>query len=161
MFFLGALEGIHAQVDQKRCAQRRERLLPYAQAFGVLLQERGFPVAVAQGRDAAVIGPIDELLARPFALALERRHQVVAVEMDLVGACRRWSCPSASSSLMSGSPAAASSVGSMSSWAPMSLMTVPGLIDARPADQRRHAVAAFPVACSSRRGTSSCRHRAR
>jgi hypothetical protein len=36
MFFLSTLEGIHAQVDDKGCAQGSERLLPYAQTFGLL-----------------------------------------------------------------------------------------------------------------------------
>ena len=46
---------------------------------------------------------------------------------------------------MSGSPAAASSVVSMSSWAAMSLMTVPGSITPGQRITRRHAVAALPL----------------
>ena len=44
------------------------------------------PVVVAQGRQAAVVGPVEELLARRLGrFALEERQQVVAVEMDLEG----------------------------------------------------------------------------
>ena len=54
-------------------------------AHGVLPQERDLPVVVTQRRDAAVVGPVNELLAGPFGLTLERGYQVVAVEVNLVG----------------------------------------------------------------------------
>jgi hypothetical protein len=51
-----------------------------------LLQEGDLPVFVANGSNIAVIRPIDEVVARPFAFALERRPKIIAVEMDLISA---------------------------------------------------------------------------
>jgi hypothetical protein len=56
---------------------------PDEQAMGILFQERDFPVVIAQRCDATIISPIDELVARPCALALEIREQVVAIEVEL------------------------------------------------------------------------------
>src|SRR5207247_1027390 len=82
---IGALKGIHAQIGQHRPAQFLERGLPHLKPMGVLPQKGHLPIVVAQRRDAAVISPVEKLLARPRAFALERRQQVVAVEMDLEG----------------------------------------------------------------------------
>ena len=68
VFVFRALEGIHAQVRQQGRTKHLEGILPHPQALGLLLEERDFVVAVAQRRHAAVIGPVDELLARPLAL---------------------------------------------------------------------------------------------
>ncbi len=86
---LGLLERIHAQVGKHRRAHLHEWLLPDAHTLSVLAQEGRLPVAVAERRDAAIVGPVDEILARPRCSALERRPEVVAVEMHLVsGPCR-------------------------------------------------------------------------
>jgi hypothetical protein len=82
---VGELERVHAQIGDQRGAQLDERLEPGVQPVGVLPQEGGLPVAVAQCGDAAVVRPVDELLARPRSLAFESGQQVVAVEMNLVG----------------------------------------------------------------------------
>ena len=84
IFLPGTLEGIHAQVRQIRRAQHVERFLPDAQSFRFLLQEGDLPVGVTQRRNVAVIGPIDEFLARPFTVTFERRREIVAVEVNLV-----------------------------------------------------------------------------
>ena len=65
-------------------AQILEWMDPDVQAVRRLLQKRNLPVVVAERRDAAVVGPVDEFLARPVRLALERGHQVIAVEVHLV-----------------------------------------------------------------------------
>ncbi len=109
--------------------------MPDLQTVGVLLQEGDLPVVVAQRGDVAVVGPIEEFLARPFAFALEGGHQIVAVEVDLEGRVADL-LPFSKSSLTVVSPAAAISVGSMSSCAPMSLMIVPGLMT--PGQRIRH-----------------------
>jgi len=75
VLLLGALERVHAKVGELRRAQLREGPLPDREAFGFLLQERDFPVLVAQGGDAAIVGPVDELLARPIALAAQSRSE--------------------------------------------------------------------------------------
>jgi hypothetical protein len=54
-------------------------------SMSILSQERGLPVVVAQRRDAAVVGPVEEFLARPLGLFLERVYQVVAVEVVWLG----------------------------------------------------------------------------
>jgi len=59
-------------------------MLPNTKTHGILLQERHLVIPVAQGRDASVIGPIDEFLARPFTVTFERRREIVAVEVNLV-----------------------------------------------------------------------------
>ena len=86
IFLPSTFEGVHAQVGQEGRTQLVERLLPHLQAFRLLLQKGDFPVAVAQGGNIAVIRPIDEFLARPFTLTLERRSKIIAVEVDLISA---------------------------------------------------------------------------
>src|SRR5271156_6799519 len=71
-------------VHQLRNTQLNERLLPYVKAVRSLLQEHQLPPVVAKGGKIAVIRPVQELMPRVFlCLALEIRHQVVAVQMDL------------------------------------------------------------------------------
>ena len=72
VFFFGALERIHSQVGDHRSAQLRERLLPDLEALAFLLEEGDLPVLVPQRGDAAVVGPVNELLARPGTLATQR-----------------------------------------------------------------------------------------
>ena len=55
-------------------------------AVGVLFEEGDFPVVVAERGDTAVIGPVDEFAAGPLGFALERGEEIVAVDVDLVGA---------------------------------------------------------------------------
>ena len=83
---VGALERVAAQGEQLGQAQLDERLLPDLEAMGALLQEVQLPLVVAQGREPAAVGPVEELLARRLGgLALEERQQVVAVEVDREG----------------------------------------------------------------------------
>ena len=96
------------------------------------------------------------LAALPLDVLQERRL-VVAVEVNLVvhavgGVARLAAC-----STMSGSPAIAQSVGIQSLWLINSLLTVPGLIVPRPADQARHAEGALPVGVLLASGTRSWR----
>src|SRR5262245_36954107 len=52
----------------------------------VLLDERDLPRAETYRKQVAVVAPIKEFVAwRFFHLALEERHQVISVEVDLVG----------------------------------------------------------------------------
>src|SRR3954464_924268 len=67
-------------------AQLDERLLPDVEAVRALLEEGELPLVVAQRGELAAVGPVEELLAWCFGgLALEEGHEVVAVEVDLVG----------------------------------------------------------------------------
>ncbi len=71
-------EGVHAQIGQHGGPQLGEGFLPDLEAMGVLPKEGGFPIARSERGDASVVSPIDELLPRPLALALESGQQVVA-----------------------------------------------------------------------------------
>jgi len=62
---LCALVRVHAQIEDVRRAQPDERLLPNLQrALDTLLHEQHLPVVVAQRRDVAVVGEVDETLAQ-------------------------------------------------------------------------------------------------
>src|SRR5512147_595764 len=76
VLLLGTLERIHAEVGDQRRAQHGERLLPHLEPDPFLLEERDLPVAIAERRDAAVVGPVEELAAGPRRLAAERRSEV-------------------------------------------------------------------------------------
>jgi hypothetical protein len=83
--------------------------------MSALLLKHDFPATIAQAAEVTTVRPVEELLAGRFLdLAPEIREQVVAVEMHLVISSQGAKSPT-SFSLISGSPAAASSVGSMSS----------------------------------------------
>ena len=84
-FMLRAFKWVHAQVRQHRCTLHLEWLAPDINSFGVLLQERDLPVVVAQRRDLTVVGPVEKFVARPLGFSLQRRQQVLAVQMDFVG----------------------------------------------------------------------------
>ena len=102
------------------------------------------PVAVAQRRDAAVVRPVDELLARPFALALERGQQVVAVEVDLVGHVA--DLPSLQQFFLDAGVAGGGEQGREHVLVRTDVVDDrAGLDDAGPADHAGHAVAAFPL----------------
>jgi hypothetical protein len=83
---LSALVGVAAQVEDERHAQRHEGLGPGAEgAGGLLLQEDQLPVVVAQRGEVAVVGEVEDLVARALVgLAGEQRQDVVAVQVDLV-----------------------------------------------------------------------------
>ena len=79
-----ALERVGAQVVDVRRPQVGELPLPDVEARVLLLLERDLPLVDADGHQVAVVAPVEELLARRLLhLALEERHQVVAVEVDL------------------------------------------------------------------------------
>jgi hypothetical protein len=114
-FVVRALIWVGAQAKQFGETESHKRVLPHVQSVSPLLLEYNFPTAVAQATEVAIVRPVEELIARCFLdLAPEIREQVVAVEMDLVIPPRALN-PPRSFSLMPGSPAAASSVGSISS----------------------------------------------
>src|SRR5271166_1035315 len=50
-----------------------------------LLHEHKLPAVIAQAHEVAVVVPVEELVTRPFTLTLQRRHQVVTVQMHLEG----------------------------------------------------------------------------
>ena len=76
-FFMRALERIGAQIPDHRHPQLFIGRLPDVHSVGVLPQECDLPVVIAQRRDVAVVGPVEELLSWTRLLfALEERHQV-------------------------------------------------------------------------------------
>jgi hypothetical protein len=112
---VGALIRVGAQAKQFGETESHKRVLPHVQSVSPLLLEHNFPTAVAQAAKVAIVRPVEELLAGCILdLAREIRKQVVAVKVDLVIPSQGAKSPR-SFSLMAGSPAAASSVGSMSS----------------------------------------------
>ena len=115
---VAALVGVAAQVEDERHAQRRQRLHPGAEGGPFLLLEEGdLPVAIAQRHQVAVVGEVEDLVARALVgLAGQHRQDVVAVEMHAVVAAAISSTvtPSSRSSLMVSLPAAARKVGSQS-----------------------------------------------
>ena len=129
---------------KRRGAQLLERRPATPADRGLLLEEGDLPVVVAERRDAAVVGPVEELAPRPVGLALERRHEVVAVEMDLVGPV---------ADLLAGQQLLLDAGLAGGGEQRRQHVLVGGdvvddgarLDHARPADQRRHAVAALPV----------------
>lgn len=77
---------VHAHIGEHGCAQLHEGLLPRVQAMGVLPQEGDLAWAVAQGRHAAIIRPVNELLARPCGFAFQCGAQFIAIKMRFVRA---------------------------------------------------------------------------
>jgi hypothetical protein len=61
---LAQLERIHAQVGQHGGTHGGEGFLPDVKPVMVLAEKGDLPVVVAERRDAAVVGPVDELVAR-------------------------------------------------------------------------------------------------
>ena len=85
-----------------------------------LLGKDDLPLQIAQPNKASVIDEIDKILARILTGPGQIIGDVIAVEMNLKALSPTlW--PVSSFSLMSGSPAAATSVGIQSSWATISL----------------------------------------
>ena len=84
---VGALVRIGAQVEDLGNPQVDERLRPQGQrARDLLLQEHELPVVVAQRRQLLVVVEVEERLARALRrLPRQVGHEIVAVEMDLVG----------------------------------------------------------------------------
>jgi hypothetical protein len=82
---VGALVGIHAQVEELRNAQALEGFVPDGEASGRLhLAEHGLPVPVPVGDQHAVVVEVGEVGALALRLlAKEVRKLVVAVEMHL------------------------------------------------------------------------------
>ena len=86
---LGDLEGIAAEVNELREAQRHERVLPHVQTLGPLLHKQHLPAFIPQGGEVAVVRPVEEVLTGVLRFACEIVHQVIAVEVNLEGlACR-------------------------------------------------------------------------
>src|ERR1700677_3923239 len=81
-FEVRLLERVRAQVEQQRRAQRHKRFLPDAKPLVLLLEEDHLPLVVAQAREVAVVGPVEELAALVVASG-EKITLVVAVEVDL------------------------------------------------------------------------------
>jgi hypothetical protein len=82
---MGPLERIHAKISEHRRSQCRVGVLPHVIAMSILNQERYFVVVVTQCSDTAIVGPVEELLARPLdCLSLECGQQVVAIKENLV-----------------------------------------------------------------------------
>ena len=143
-----------------RRAQRRERLLPDFQTLGLLLQEGDLPVVVAQRGHAAVVGPVDELLPRPRGLAAQCRPEVVAVEVHLVV----HAADAAALQQVGLDRLVAGRCQQRGQHVLVRADVVDhgtGLDDAGPLDEASARGNRLPSWCSSRRGTSWCRRRAR
>src|ERR1700730_8852730 len=69
---LRPLERIGAQIEQHGKAQLHHGLLPYTEAFGLLLQEYRLPLLVAETSKVAVVGPVEELAAFVWPLAAKK-----------------------------------------------------------------------------------------
>ncbi len=84
---VGALVRISPQVENFRNPQVRERVGPNEQCSrGPLLQEHELPVIVAQTNQLLVVVDVKKRLPRALIdLTGQVRHEVVAIEMDLVG----------------------------------------------------------------------------
>src|SRR5262245_52971843 len=82
---LGSLERVGAQVVQPGQAQLHQRFLPDTEAMRLLLHEHGLPLVVAQAREVAVVGPVEEFAALVRTPAGKKIALVVAVEMDPEG----------------------------------------------------------------------------
>src|SRR5215467_5242371 len=84
---VGALEWICAKIENLRHAQGGKRLGPDPQCpLCPLLFEYDFPIIVAQSDDLLVVIAVDERDPRAlFDLAGQVRHQIITVEVDLIG----------------------------------------------------------------------------
>ena len=84
---VGALEGIRAEIKDLWHAKGDKRLGPDAQRAGLpLFREHELPIVVAQRHDLLVVIAVDERDPRALLrLAGQVRHQIIAVEVDLVG----------------------------------------------------------------------------
>ena len=81
-----ALERVSAQVVEIRHAKALEALSPDVETRVVLLDEGNLPRANADGEQIAIVAPVQKFLARRFLhLTLEKRNQVVTIEVDLEG----------------------------------------------------------------------------
>ena len=95
-------------------------------AGAALLHEHELPVVEPQRGEVAVVGDVEEVLARALVgLAGDVGQLVVPVEVHLVGGAAEVGARRAACSAMSGTPAAASSVTNQSLWLTMPLSTVP------------------------------------
>ena len=81
------LVGVQPEVEDLRYTERGERLGPDAHgAGGPLFHERQLPVVVAQAGHLLVVVDVNERVPRALrGLPRQVRHEVVAVEVDLVG----------------------------------------------------------------------------
>ena len=104
-----------------------------------------FQLLVAKAGGIAVVGPVDELLARPFLrLTLEVGQQVVAVEMNLE--CRSGDAWSLSASVGDIGLTGGGDQGRQPVLVGDDLVDLgAGLDDAGPPHHQRHPVAALPV----------------
>src|SRR5215510_4651197 len=83
---LGLLERIGTEIKNQWNAQFHLRLRPDHEALGTLFKKADLPLFISHGHKIAIVAPVHELLARPFlGFALERGHEVIAVEMNLKG----------------------------------------------------------------------------
>jgi len=53
------------------------------QAVRILSEEGNLPLVITQCGDVAIVGPVKELVPRPFNAAFEGGQQVVAIDVDL------------------------------------------------------------------------------
>src|SRR5471030_1851940 len=92
---LRPLERIGAQIEQHGQPQLYHRLLPYSDAFGLLLKENSLPLIVTEAGQVAVVGPVEELSALVRALGRQQIALVISVEMNLEVLARRNSLAAA------------------------------------------------------------------
>ena len=83
------LERIRPQVEQHGKAQLHHRLLPYTEAFSLLLQKYRLPLIVAKTSKVAIVGPVEELAAFVWPLAAEKVTLIIPIQVNVKGlACR-------------------------------------------------------------------------
>jgi hypothetical protein len=81
-----AFERIGTQIEDLRYAELVETLHPNIQTFVILFDKDDLPVAIPQGKQVAIIARIEEFLTRRFlCLTIEKRYQVVSIEMVVKG----------------------------------------------------------------------------
>ena len=141
---LSPLQWIGAQIEQPWQPELHQRLGPDIEAFGPLLEEDGFPLIVAQAGQAATIGPVEELMALVRTLPRQKIALIVTVEMNLEGVAV---CFIALQEL-----ALDLGLASRGDQGRAPILGRKDLVDlavrgnvARPANQRRDAVATFPI----------------
>ena len=158
---VGALERVDSEVEDLRDAKWDEGLGPHLQRpLHPLLHEHGLPVVEADREHVAVVGEVDEQLARAsIGLAGEMRKQVEAVDVHLEGRVA-GGVSALSFSTMSG-------LSGRGEERRQPVVMLDDLVGdgacrdlAGPPHHQRDPERALPSSCSSRCGTASSRRRA-
>jgi len=143
-FTLGAFKGIGPKVLDQRHAQRHQRFRPHLEAYGLLLQEQKLPSVIAHGGKVAVIRPVEKLFARICPRAIQQGTLVVSIQVNLERLAGR--IIAGQKFLRDIRLASGCHKGGHPVFVRNNLVDLGArLDDARPTDQCRNAVAAFPA----------------